>query len=278
MTDHTRFLGELEEFYSHGARDLPWRETDTSGRIDPYHVLVSEFMLQQTQVNRVIPKYQSFLAAFPTITDLASAELAEVLQAWVGLGYNRRARFLWEAAKVLAGKPQPWHPDMLVTLKGIGPNTAAATAAYSHDEAAVFIETNVRTVIIHHFFSDSSDIQDAEIRQKLTGVLPWHNDWKGVLRSPRHFYWALMDYGTVLKSTVGNHNRRSRSYAKQSTFQGSRRQLRGALIRLLTTGPMSVDAARQALPDNRLDEVITTLAAEQLVSLQDKTLMLYNER
>lgn len=278
MTDYKSFLGDLEEFYSQGARDLPWREPDTRGRINPYHVLVSEFMLQQTQVNRVIPKYQSFLVAFPTIADLAGAELAQVLQVWVGLGYNRRARFLWEAAQALADKPKPWHPDMLAALRGIGPNTAAAVVAYSHDEPVVFIETNIRTVMIHHFFVGSSDVSDAEIRQKLTEVLPWRNDRKGVLCSPRHFYWALMDYGTVLKSTVGNHNRRSRSYTKQSTFQGSRRQLRGALIRLLAGGPMSVESVRKVLPDNRLDEVIAALAAERLVSLQDKTLMLYNER
>lgn len=277
MTDPESFLRELENFYARSARSLPWRQTEGSGELDAYHVLVSEFMLQQTQVGRVIPKYLSFVEAFPTIGSLARSDFADVLGHWVGLGYNRRAKYLWEATRQLGALPQPWQQEQLVAIKGIGANTAAAIVAYAYNEPVVYLETNIRTVIIHHFFLSQSDISDEAIAAKLAAVLPWEHGWTGTIASPRHFYWAVMDYGTHLKATHGNHSQRSRSYVRQSTFQGSRRQLRGRLIRLLTVGPQPLAQAKQAIDDERFDEVLGSLVAERLVSLQDETLMLYNE-
>lgn len=269
MRQPTDFLRALNDFYVVHGRKLPWRQT-----ADPYKILVSELMLQQTQVGRVVPKYKTFLRRFPDIQALAGAALNDVLAEWVGLGYNRRARYLHEAAKALAGKPGPWQLDDLVAQKGIGPNTAAAVLVYAYDLPLLFIETNVRTVIIHHFFSDRSDITDTEILEVLSRIAPWMH---GYDLPPREFYWALMDYGTHLKATVGNLSRRSKHYARQSAFQGSRRQVRGQVIRQLLAGPKTLAELEAAIPDPRLPEVIDVLQAEKLVAVQDTMLMLYNE-
>lgn len=260
MRQPTDFLRQLAEFYAQNARSLPWRQTT-----DPYKILVSEIMLQQTQVNRVIPKYESFLRRFPTMQALASTGLADVLAEWVGLGYNRRARYLHDAAKALAETPEPWTFEDLVARKGIGANTAAAVLVYAYDLPLLFIETNVRTVIIHHFFADKKDIADKEILAKLSEVVPWKH---GHPLSPRDFYWALMDYGTYLKATTGNQNTRSRHYTKQSKFEGSRRQLRGAIIRLLADGAKDLPELASVLPDERLSDVLTILQAEGLIRQQ----------
>ncbi|MCA9327351.1 A/G-specific adenine glycosylase, partial [Candidatus Saccharibacteria bacterium] len=127
-----------EELY----RDMPWR-SDTR----PYYVLVSELMLQQTQVDRVIPKFQAFIAAFPDERILAQASLADVLKLWQGLGYNRRAKFLHDAAKhVVASGDFPLDEAGLVTLPGVGKNTAGAIMAYAYNQPAIYVETNVRAV------------------------------------------------------------------------------------------------------------------------------------
>lgn len=266
MKQTAAFLPALETFYRDHGRDLPWRHTT-----DPYRILVSEIMLQQTQVNRVIPKYLAFLERFPSVRTLAAAEPGEVLAEWVGLGYNRRARYLQEAARHLAGILEPWRFEGLVACKGIGANTAAAVLVYSYDLPLLFIETNVRTVIIHHFFDDRADISDREILEALDEVVPWRN---GHPMTPREFYWALMDYGTHLKATVGNQNIRSRHYAKQSKFQGSRRQVRGQIIRLLADGPKTLDELEAAIPDERLADVLDSLRAEKLIIRQGNSFKL----
>lgn len=265
-------LAALEEFYSDKKRVMPWRQPDPDGSFDPYKILVSEFMLQQTQVSRVIPKYHAFLAVFPTIQALAEAPFSEVVAQWVGLGYNRRARYLWESAKRLADKPQPWTRDDLVACPGIGPNTAVAILVYSYDLPVVFVETNIRTVIIYHYFAGRQAIADKAILAKLEDVM--HETLK--THSPREFYWAMMDYGAHLKATVGNLNRHSKAYAKQSRFEGSRRQIRGRLVSLLMQGPVGINDVRQRIDDPRLDDVIDSLVREKLISFQDNALMLYN--
>lgn len=288
MTKTADFLATLGEFYKINGRDLPWRRPNSDGSFDPYAILVSEMMLQQTQVNRVIPKYRDFLAKFPTVTELAAAQLSEVLAEWVGLGYNRRARYLHEAAKQLVDKPEPWTLDDLVACKGIGPNTAAAVQAYAYDWPVLFIETNVRTVMIHHFFKGKQGITDKEILGQLDKVTKCFAPSKSsiastageqvfAVQSPRDFYWAMMDYGTYLKATVGNLNKHSKAYAKQSKFEGSRRQLRGQVIRRLTVGSTSLAELRTELADERFDDVVDVLIRERLVRLQDNLLMLYNE-
>ena len=211
-------------YKKHGRHGLLWRHTK-----DPYHILVSEIMLQQTQVERVLPKYEAFLQLFPTVEALAQASLQSVLQVWVGLGYNRRAKFLRETALavVAAQGAFPSTKKELEALPGIGPYTAGALMAFAYNAPVVMIETNIRTVYIHHYFGDTStSVADSEILKLIEQTLPKDNF--------REWYYALMDYGAFLKKEFGSNNKRSQSYTKQSTFVGSDRQIRGAIIKTLT--------------------------------------------
>lgn len=203
---------------------MPWREQH-----DFYSVLVSEYMLQQTQVSRVIPKFTSFVSTFPTLELLASAPLANVLVAWQGLGYNRRAKYLHAAAQNLVFLPQPYDIATLVRQPGIGPNTAAAIVAYVYNQPVVFIETNIRTVYIHEFFVDETNISDTIILDLVSRTVDKDN--------PREWYWALMDYGAYLKSQKLGSIDRSKHYKKQSRFLGSVREMRGMILRDLSSGP-----------------------------------------
>jgi len=238
-----------EELY----RDMPWRE-DTR----PYYVLVSELMLQQTQVARVVPKFQEFIAAFPSEKELAAASLADVLIQWQGLGYNRRAKFLHEAAKEivkLGGFPDTY--SELVKLPGVGKNTAGAILAYSFNHPSIFVETNIRTVYIHHFFADEVEVPDAAIVELLRATVPQEN--------AREWYWALMDYGTYVKQTVGNKSRASKSYAKQTRFEGSKRQVRGQVLRALHSGPQTFVALHETIQDDRLPALLNDLVGEGFI-------------
>lgn len=259
------FLEQLWAYYdAHGRRELPWRQPDDLGGFDPYKVLVSEVMLQQTQVSRVIPKYQMFLDMFPTVSTLASASLGDVLIAWQGLGYNRRAKFLWQAAQMVVNEHGGVFPESqngLVALPGVGINTAGATAAYAYNQPVIFVETNVRTVYIHHFFHDQEGIHDKQIIKLLEDTVDYDN--------PREFYWALMDYGTYLKRAVGNASRKSKHHSVQSPFHGSKRQLRGLVLRELADGTKSHEILRAASHDARLDEVLAELQKEGMITSQD---------
>lgn len=244
-----------------GRHDLPWRLPGPDGTFDPYSILVSEVMLQQTQVSRVIPKFQGFIAQFPTARILAEASLGEVLIAWSGLGYNRRAKFLWQAAGRIMyhfGGIVPQSHQDLVTLPGIGSNTAGATIAYAFNKPVVYIETNIRTVFIHHFYKDQASIPDTHILELVKATLP--------KTDVRAWYWALMDYGTHLKQTVGNASQRSKVYAKQSAFHGSRRQIRGKIIKLLTTGAYTKAQLVQEIGDERVPAILEDLSREGLVT------------
>lgn len=253
------FLGTLWDYYAHHGRDeLPWRLPDADGQLDPYRIMVSELMLQQTQVSRVIPKYHAFLQTFPTLKALASASLGDVLRLWQGLGYNRRAKFLWQAAQAIEALGYfPTESAGLVALPGIGPNTAGAILAYAFNQPVIFVETNVRTVYLHHFFPGRTEVTDTDIRSLIEQTLDHEH--------PRDFYWALMDYGTHLKATVGNLNRASRHYTKQSSFHGSRRAVRGRVIRLLGKRPHSADELASLIVDERLAGVLAELLNETLI-------------
>jgi A/G-specific adenine glycosylase len=247
-------------YYRDEARsNLPWRDPEPDGTFDPYKILVSECMLQQTQVGRVIPKYDDFLTHFPTAAALAQATLGDVLRSWQGLGYNRRAKFLWQAAQAITTSSTfPDTLEALVKLPGIGPNTAGAILAYAFNEPVVFIETNVRTVYIHHFLADRIDlVDDKELRSLVAQTLDKTN--------AREWYWALMDYGSHLKTTVGNLNKQSKAYTKQSAFHGSRRQVRGAVIRVLREGNAPLGKLEGAIADPRLVSVLGELENEGLV-------------
>jgi A/G-specific adenine glycosylase len=214
-------------YYDEAGRDLPWRRTR-----DPYAILVSEVMLQQTQVSRVVPKYEAFLRAFPDVGSLADAPFVDVLAAWSGLGYNRRAKSLKAAAERIVAEPGGAVPDTLAgltALPGIGHATAAQILAFAFGVAVPFIETNIRTVYLHEFFGNAEDVPDAAILPLVEATLDRDD--------PRAWYYALMDYGTHRKATIPNPSRRSAHHARQSRFEGSNRQLRGALLRELTARP-----------------------------------------
>lgn len=262
-SNYQEFYRYLWNYYhASGRHDLPWRQAEPSKSLDPYHILVSEIMLQQTQVTRVIPKYKDFLTKFPTVQILAQAELGEVLRTWQGLGYNRRAKFLWQAAQEIIKVHRGVIPDtvdVLMQLPGIGKNTAGAIVVYAYNKPEIFVETNIRTVYIYHFLKNMETIDDKDIHLLIADTIDSQN--------PRVFYWALMDYGSYLKQTAGNFNAKSKTYIKQSAFHGSRRQIRGAVVRLLgTKGMHTYDDLHQAIHDNRLDSVLEELAAEGLIT------------
>jgi len=216
----------LMHFYATRGRDLPWRRT-----IDPYRILVSEFMLQQTQVERVLPKYPEFLGHFPDIGTLARAPRHEVLLAWQGLGYNRRALALHGTARRVMEEFHgaiPLDRSTLDSFPGIGRATAGATVVFSTNRPEIFVETNIRRVYIHFFFPDAERVHDREIEPILKKTL--------LKKRPREFYYALMDLGSLLKREPGNPNARSATYSRQSTFQGSNRQVRGIILRYILGG------------------------------------------
>ena len=228
------FVKIVRGFYRrHGRHSLPWRRLRLrkDGTVDPYKITVSEIMLQQTQVDRVIPKYKAFVKTFPTVRALARAPLGDVLRAWQGLGYNRRAKMLHQCAKEVLEKHGGRFPrayEELMALSGIGPYTAGAIMAFAFNTPVPLIETNVRTVYLHHFFKNKKQVRDTEIMHLVERTLDRKN--------PRMWYAALMDYGAHLKKTIGNQNTRSRQYTKQSAFKGSDREVRGAILRILAGG------------------------------------------
>jgi len=206
------------------GRIFPWRED-----LDPWGILLSEFMLQQTQTERVIAYWTRWKALWPSPGALAEASLEDVLREWSGLGYNRRARFIRNAAIAIRdrfGGQVPRMPEDLEILDGIGPYTARAISTFAYGEPNVFIETNIRAAAIHFFFPNSESVRDADLLPLLAEALDRED--------PRRWYWALMDYGAALKKVTKNPSRRSAHYTRQSPFAGSLRQARGAVLRFVT--------------------------------------------
>jgi A/G-specific adenine glycosylase len=242
-------------YFGAHSRDMPWRDDPS-----PYHVLVSELMLQQTQVSRVLPKFQEFTARFPTFQALADASLGDVLAVWSGLGYNRRAKFLHAAAqKVMQdfGGQLPSTHIELIRLPGVGVNTAGAILAYAFNVPVVFIETNIRSVFFHHFFADRTDVDDRELQPLVEQTCDHEH--------PREWYWALMDYGTHLKREHGNNIIQSKHYVRQSKFEGSKRQIRGRILRELTAGAIPSEELVRVVDDERAAGVLDELVREGFV-------------
>jgi A/G-specific adenine glycosylase len=233
-----RFRRHIYRFFHDQGRQLPWRAT-----ADPYHILVSEIMLQQTQVERVARKYAPFIAAFPDFLALARAPLEEVMARWQGLGYNRRALALKRIARRVAAEFQgrlPASVETLRTFPGIGAATAGALAAFAFNQPAVFIETNIRRVFLYWFFAGQTGIRDREILPLVELTLDRER--------PRSWYYALMDYGAMLKGAVPNPNRRSAHYQRQAPFAGSDRQIRGLILKtVLATPALAVEALVKAV-------------------------------
>jgi len=251
------FRKAIRDFYQKNKRDLPWRRTT-----HPYHILVSEIMLQQTQVDRVIGKYNSFIKRFPTARKLAQAPLIDVLSVWQGLGYNRRARYLCECARTLIREYNnsfPREEAALVALPGVGTYTARAIQTFAFNLPVVLIETNIRSVYIHNFFNGEKKVMDAEILPLIAQTVD--------RRNPREWYAALMDYGSYIKEAHGNPNRKSAHYSTQSRFEGSRRQLRGKIISELIVSPRTVRALSALLEADMasIAEVIQQLEREKII-------------
>lgn len=220
----SEFKEQIWAYYRANGRVFAWRHVE-----DPYQIVVSEIMLQQTQTYRVAPKYEAFIALFPTWHALASASTHDLLCAWQGLGYNRRALALQAIAKRVVADFDgnlPDDPKLLVEFPGIGKATAGSICAFAFNRPTVFIETNIRAVFIHFFFKDKTEVRDDQLMSLVAKTVDHEN--------PREWYYALMDYGVMLKKSQPNPSRQSRHYTKQSRFEGSDRQIRGAIIRALT--------------------------------------------
>jgi A/G-specific adenine glycosylase len=222
-----QFQRTIYAYYHKNKRYFPWRNTT-----DPYHILVSEIMLQQTQTSRVVSKYEEFTREFPDFSSLAHSDLRKVLQLWQGLGYNRRAIALHKIAQIVVHNLNgelPKTPEILDNLPGIGPYTASAIVAIAYNQPAVFIETNIRAVYLHFFFLDQEQVRDSQILDKINQTLDQSN--------PRKWYYALFDYGAMLK---GKEKLASKSvhYRKQSPFKGSNREVRSKIVRLALSLPV----------------------------------------
>lgn len=237
-------------------RDMPWRRD-----VSPYAIFISEMMLQQTQVDRVIPKYHAWMERFPTAQAVANAPLSDILTMWQGLGYNRRAKYVHQSMQMIVdefGGVIPRDSNTLLQLPGIGVNTAGAVQAYAYNIPALFIETNVRTVYMHHFFSNQEEVSDERIKQVLNETMD--------SSQPRKFYWALMDYGAWLKKQ-GVRNTKSAHYKQQSRFEGSLRQMRGIIMRQLAAdGHLRIDSfAAEHNNDERINTALSGLERDGMI-------------
>ncbi len=265
MISISEFQKIILDHYSANKRDFPWRNIQNS-----YYIFLSEVMLQQTQTSRVVSKYLEFLELFPTIQDLAKASLATILTHWNGLGYNRRAKFLWMAAQQIVEKHSGIFPEdyeSIDLLPGVGPYTARAIYTFSFNKPAVFIETNIRTVFIHFFFHDSQTVSDKEIVKVIESALP-HTNY-------RDWYYALMDYGNYLKSEKKSYFHKQKGHTKQSKFKGSKRYVRGYILRKLVSDG-KLDITEIIIPGYQaetIQEVVNNLLAESLAKKRTKSIL-----
>ena len=252
------FQTRVYRHYEREGRDLPWRKTT-----DPYKILVSEVMLQQSQVSRVVEKYQMFIRLFPDPESLAHAPLHNILSAWQGMGYNRRALSLKKSAQRIRefhSGMVPEDEESLLSLPGIGVATARAIQAFAFNKPVILIETNIRAVFIHHFFPEHTKVPDSAIYPLVARTLD--------AADPRKWYNALMDYGVHLKKLYGNPARLSAHYRRQAPFKGSIRQARGAILRVILE-KMTISEGNLmealSLEADQLSHILKTLEAEGLI-------------
>ncbi len=240
---------------------MPWRCTELNERGNAYAIFVSEVMLQQTQVERVRVKFAEFMRVFPAPQVLAKATVGEMIAVWKGLGYNRRALNLKRAMEIVVesyGGTIPLDIKKLDALPGIGPATAAAIYTYTLNKPSVFIETNIRSVFIDAFFKDKANVADSELLPLIEATVDQEN--------PREWYYALMDYGTMLKRTRTNPSRASKHHAKQSKFEGSHRQVRGKLLEIFlakkSLNEVAIKRAHQNLDPQKISKALNELVKE----------------
>lgn len=263
MSDIATFKKTVWDYYKREGRAMPWRETQNA-----YRIVVSEIMLQQTQVSRVLTKYAEFIKKFPTFRALAAAPVSDVLSAWQGLGYNRRAIALKRLAETVVTKHHGKLPDTvneLDALPGIGKGTAGSLSAFVFNKPVAFIETNIRRTYIHHFFPLADKVRDAAILELVEKTIDRKN--------PREWYYALMDYGSMLggMQKLKNPNIRSAHYAKQAKFEGSTRALRGKILKLvlenkkITIRSLEKQIGSRAEDKMRLPKIIKELQGEGFI-------------
>ena len=255
------FQDIIYRYYKKHKRPFPWRTTT-----DPYEILVSELMLQQTQTTRVEQKYTKFLTYFPDFSTLATSSFQEVLTHWQGLGYNRRAKALKTIAEIVNEKfhgKLPETEEELQQLPGIGPYTASAILTFAYNKPTIFIETNIRTVFLYFFFQNNTKVSDQEIRVLVKKTLDYEK--------PREWYYALMDYGVMLKKHHAFINKKSAHYLKQSRFEGSSRQIRGQILRHLLQNPQKFSELQYKLgiSNQQLEIILSQLIKENLVRKHD---------
>lgn len=258
-----KFQNEILSYYKENKRKMAWRDIS-----NPYKIFVSEMMLQQTQVERVKIKFAEFIKHFPTITSVAQADKIEILKVWQGLGYNRRALFIKRACEEIITNHKGIFPKDFITLQtlpGIGPSTAGAICAFAYNQPVNFIETNVRAVILHFFFKDKERVSDKEVMSVLEKVTSSDT-------TPRDWYYALYDYGTFLKKTLGKKktalHQKSKHYNKQSKFEGSFRQKRANVLSLKLSTPEISDIeilSKLKITDQDLEDVYHSLTKDGLI-------------
>lgn len=253
--DHTpeglvAFKDLILTFYAEHGRHFVWRDTT-----DPYAILVSEVMLQQTQTGRVKPKYEIFLSRWPSFSSLAEATTEELLSVWKGLGYNRRALNLRASARLTQrwGWTIPNDQVLIESLPGVGKATCAAIRSFCFGEKSVYLETNIRRVLLTSFYPEEDKVKDKQLELLLHDLSLINEDMKS-------WYYALMDYGVLLKALFPNANKRSAHYTKQKRFENSNRQIRGLLIHLLTdTGAKELSVIYDLLSQFEEERILNSL-------------------
>lgn len=302
VDDLAAFARSLAQDGAELYRDLPWRNTR-----DPYAIWLSETMLQQTQVTRVLTRWAQWMDRFPTVEAVAAASNADILEAWQGMGYNRRALNLKRCADVIAheyGGIFPSSTAKLEALPGIGPATAAGIRSFAFDLPSVYIETNVRSVLIGAFYPQDQRVTDKQLTVLAQLLCPGYVEQyrsaceaRGLSNrqieeltqipaqvSVRSWYYALLDKGAQIKGSRAKTKqadpaRRSAAYSKQSKFEGSHRQKRAHLLRILLDAarPLSTeeltvecsrieqDAGRPALDVTYVEKILNDLAHEGFI-------------
>lgn len=256
------FRKKIYDFYADHRREFLWRQ-----KISDYNIFISEIMLQQTQTARVVVKFEQWLQIFPSFQSVALASNQEILTAWQGLGYNRRGLALHKAAMIIIREfsgQLPRDVKLLQSLPGIGPNTAGSICAFAFNLPVTFIETNIRTVFLHEFFVGVMQVDDKQILSLVAQTVD--------PADARNWYYALMDYGVYLKKTLKINNKASKHYARQSKFIGSRRQVRGSIVRILTKAyrlshDQLIEMVQIDIADNQqnIDLVLQQLIRQQIV-------------
>lgn len=275
----------LQWYDRHGRHHLPWRKTT-----DPYKILISELMLQQTQVPRVQPKYEAFITAFPTLQALANADRASVLRLWQGLGYNSRAVRLHALAKVIIAERSgrlPTSSEELLTLPGIGPYTAGALVIFSQRKPAASVDVNIERVLKRVYFTPSQLPTKKDIAA-LQLKLIQHAE-------PHHLHAALMDLGSAICTarspkcgecplykrcrTRGVRPDEIRTVPKQSRFMDSTRWWRGQILKVLLQGPAAeqhiiyrIKQQPDADDEERCAKAIASMTREGIIRKNKKLL------